>query len=75
MIAVDTSAVIAIVLNEPERPAFLKVLRSALPALISTVSAVEAKMVVCGRRGHRAVVFIDDLFALPVFENHSAECG
>ncbi|HEY7579802.1 MAG TPA: type II toxin-antitoxin system VapC family toxin [Acetobacteraceae bacterium] len=68
MIAVDTSAIVAIVLNEPERPAFLNVLRSGPPALISTVSAVEAKMVVFGRRGHRAVVFVDDLLALPMFE-------
>jgi ribonuclease VapC len=68
MIAVDTSAIIAIVLNEPERPAFLEILRSARPALISTVSAVETKMVIHGRRGHRAVVFVEDLFALPIFE-------
>ena len=68
MIAVDTSAIVAIILNEPERPAFLNVLRSAPPALISTVSAVETKMVVYGRRGHRAVLFVDDLFALPIFE-------
>jgi ribonuclease VapC len=68
MIAVDTSAIVAIVLNEPERPAFLRVLRHAAPALISTVSAVETKMLVYGRRGHRAVVFVDQLFALPIFQ-------
>jgi uncharacterized protein with PIN domain len=64
MVAVDTSAIVAIGLTEPERQAFLDVLRSASPALISTVSAAEAH----GRRGHRAVVFVDDLFALPIFK-------
>jgi ribonuclease VapC len=36
--------------------------------LISTVSVIEAKMVLYGRRGPRAVVFVDDLFRLPMFE-------
>jgi ribonuclease VapC len=67
VIAVDTSAIVAIILNEPERPAFLNILRDASPALISTVSAVETKTVVYGRRGDRAVVFVDDLLALPIF--------
>jgi ribonuclease VapC len=67
MIAVDTSAIVAIVLNEPERAAFRDAIRNA-GALISTVSVVEAKMVVHGRRGPRAVVFMEDLFKLPVFE-------
>lgn len=68
MIAVDTSAVVAIVLNEPERATFLSAIRSAARALISTVSVIEAKMVLYGRRGPRAVVFVDDLFRLPMFE-------
>ncbi len=37
-------------------------------ALISTVSMLEARMVVHGRRGQRAVVLVDDLLRLPVFE-------
>jgi ribonuclease VapC len=68
MIAVDTSAIVAIVLNEPERAAFRNAIQSAAQALISTVSVVEVKMVVYGRRGPRAVVFVDDLFRLPIFE-------
>jgi ribonuclease VapC len=68
MIAVDTSAIVAIALNEPERADFLGAIRSAALALISTVSVVEAKMVLYGRRGPRAVVFVDDLFRLPMFE-------
>jgi ribonuclease VapC len=68
MIAVDTSAIVAIVLNEPERADFMGAIRSAVVALISTVSVVETKMVLFGRRGPRAVVFVDDLFRLPMFE-------
>jgi ribonuclease VapC len=36
--------------------------------LISTVSVPEARMVVDGRRGERAVVLVDDLLGLPAFE-------
>jgi ribonuclease VapC len=68
MIAVDTSAIVAIVLNEPERPGFLRVLRDGAPALISTVSVVETKMVIYGRRSDRAVVFMEDLLRLPIFQ-------
>ena len=68
MIAVDTSAIVAIVLNEPERAAFRNAIQGASRALISTVSVIEAKMVVYGRRGPRAVVFVEDMFRLPIFE-------
>lgn len=36
--------------------------------MIGTVSVVEARMVVHGRRGQRAVVLVDDLIRLPMFE-------
>ena len=68
MIAVDTSAIVAIALNEPERDVFMTAIRNAAAVLISTVSVLEVKMVIHGRRGARAVVFIDDLFRLPLFE-------
>ena len=68
MIAVDTSALVAIVLNEPEAPAFLSRLRRASRAVIGTVSVVEARMVIYGRLGHRATVLLDDLLRLPAFE-------
>jgi ribonuclease VapC len=68
MIAVDTSAIVAIVLNEPERAAFRNAIQRVAKALISTVSVIEIKMVVHGRRGARAVVFVDDLLNLPMFE-------
>ncbi len=68
MIAVDTSAIVAIVFDEAERPAFLQVIQRAGKALISTVSVVEARVVVYGRRGQRGIVIIDDVLRLPMFE-------
>lgn len=68
VIAVDTSAIVAIVLDEPERALFRAAIARSAKALISTVSVVEARMVVYGRRGPRAVVLADDLFRLPMFE-------
>lgn len=68
MIAVDTSAIVAIALNEPERNSFETTIVGATKALISTVSVVKAKMVIHGRKGARAVVFLDDYLKLPVFE-------
>ena len=67
MIVADTSAIVAIVFAEPEREVFLRVIQSAPRVLISTVSVVEARMVVHGRRGERAVVLVDDLLRLPMF--------
>jgi ribonuclease VapC len=68
VIVVDTSAVVAIAFAEPEREAFVRAVQEAGKALISTVSVVEARMVVYGRRGPRAVVLVDDLLRLPIFE-------
>jgi ribonuclease VapC len=68
MIVADTSAIVAIALAEPEREVFVRAIREADKTLVSTVSAVEARMVVHGRRGQRAVVLLDDLLRLPAFE-------
>ena len=68
MIVADTSAIVAIAFGEPEREAFVKVLHRAERVLISTVSVVEARMVVHGRRGQRAVVLVDDLIRMSMFE-------
>ena len=67
MIVVDTSAIVAIAFAEPERETFVQVLQRADRVLISSVSVVEARMVVHGRRGQRAVVLVDDLLRLPMF--------
>ena len=68
MIVADTSAIVAIAFAEPERDAFVRAIQAADRVLISTVSVVEARMVVHGRRGQRAVVLVDDLLRLPIFE-------
>jgi len=68
VIVVDTSALVAIAFGEPERNAFLHAIRAASKALVSTVSVVECRMVVHGRRGQRAVIVLDDLLKLPHFE-------
>jgi len=68
MIAVDSSAVVAIALNEPERAAFRQAIMQARKALISTASVLEVKMVLYSRRGPRAVVLAEDMLRLPMFE-------
>lgn len=68
MIAADTSALAAIAFAEPERDAYLQAIKSAGKALVSTVSIVETRMVIHGRRGQRAVILMDDLLRLPMFE-------
>jgi ribonuclease VapC len=68
MIVADTSAIVAIAFAEQEREVFVGAIRQASKTLVSTVSVVEARMVVHGRRGQRAVVLLDDLLRLPAFE-------
>jgi len=68
VIVADTSAIVAIAFAEPERDAFVQVIEQAERTLMSSVSVVEARMVVHGRRGQRAVVLVDDLLRLPLFE-------
>lgn len=68
MIVVDTSAIVAIVFEEPERPGFRQIIQRAEKALISTVSALEARLVIHGRRGQRGVVLAEGLLRLSVFE-------
>jgi ribonuclease VapC len=68
MIVVDTSAIVAMAFGEPEREVFALAIQQSDKALISTVSVLEARMVVHGRRGQRAVVLVDDLLRLPAFE-------
>lgn len=55
LIAVDTSALIAILRNEPERAAFLEVLQQAGTVLISPGTVIECRLV-CHRRGGQALV-------------------
>lgn len=57
-LVVDTSAIVAIALGEPERGAFIDVLQRA-EALMSTASLVEAYLVVQARRGAAAIDEVD----------------
>jgi len=59
----DTSAVLAILQDEPERTEFVSLLEQAPGRLISTVSVLEAAMVLEGRRGEDAGLDLD-LFLL-----------
>jgi len=68
VIVADTSAIVAIAFAEPERETFVAALERAERTLVSSVTAVEARMVVHARRGQRAVVLVDDLLRLPFFE-------
>lgn len=68
MIVVDTSALAAIVFDEPERAAFIDIIQRCDRALISTPTAVETRLVVHGRRGQRAVLLLDDMLRQPPFE-------
>ena len=68
MIVADTSAILAVVFDEPERGRFARVVEAANKVLISTVSVVECRMVVQARRGQAGTILLNDLFALRVFE-------
>ncbi len=68
MIVVDTSALAAIAFAEPERDAFIDIVRQSRRVLVSTPTELEIRMVVHGRRGERAAVLLDDLLRLPIFE-------
>jgi len=68
VIAVDTSAIVAIVFDEAERATFRQIIQRAGKALISAVSAVEARLVIHARRGQRGIVLAEGLLRLPVFE-------
>lgn len=52
---VDTSALVAIVRNEPERRRFLRLITDAEVPRIAAVTWLEARMVVFGRLGDRGL--------------------
>jgi ribonuclease VapC len=68
VIAVDTSALLAIVFNERERNDFREIIRLSDKALMSAVTAIETRIVVHSRRGERGLVLFNGLIALPAFE-------
>ncbi len=68
MIVIDTSVLVSIAFAEPEREAFLQTIQRTDRVLVSTVTVVEARMVIHGRRGQRAVIIMDAVLDQPKFE-------
>jgi ribonuclease VapC len=68
VIAVDTSALMAIVLNEPERQRFLDCIAPCEQALVSYASLLEARLVIFGRQGHAGYLLLEQLLAKRVFK-------
>ena len=61
MIVVDTSAVLAILLGEPERVQCLSALSAADEAIMSVGTLIEARMVARGKGGDKMVALLDVL--------------
>jgi ribonuclease VapC len=57
---IDTSAVIAILLDEPERRQFNEALEADPPRLISAASVLEAEIVLFTRKGKTAQRLLDE---------------
>jgi ribonuclease VapC len=55
----DTSAVVAIIRGEPEKPEFISLLEQSTRRLISTVSVLEATMVLEAPKGDEASDILD----------------
>jgi ribonuclease VapC len=56
---VDTSAVLAILLDEPERVEFIRLVEESSRRIVSTVSVLEASMVLEGKKGEDAGIDLD----------------
>ena len=59
---IDTSALIAILLNEPETEAFAAAISAAPSRLISAVSALETAIVIEAKKGAIGGQLLDELF-------------
>ena len=65
---VDTSALIAILFNEPDAGAFAAAIASAPTRLISAVSALETAIVIECRKGADGASVLDEPFSAAQFE-------
>ena len=61
MIAIDSSALMAIILDEPERKSFLDSLDRAEKALVSAATLIESRMVAHGKGGEKLVLALDEI--------------
>ena len=68
MIVIDTSAIAAIVFKELERKSFLDAIESSDRTQIASPTALEARLVMHGRKGERGVVLLNELISNPKFE-------
>jgi ribonuclease VapC len=68
VIVVDTSAIIAIQLAEPEREEFLTIIAQAGVSLISSGTLLEARMVLGGRRGQESVFQMNAFLSSKFFQ-------
>ena len=68
MIAVDTSVIVAIALNEPERELFIARILASERALISAATLVEARIVIRSRCNEQGAYFAEEFLKLPSFE-------
>ncbi len=64
MIVIDTSALIAILIEEPEKKQFLEIIADADRRLMSAVSLLEARLVIFARRGEGGVVGLHEWLAV-----------
>jgi ribonuclease VapC len=68
VIAVDTSALLAIVLQEAGEARFRGCLKASSKALVSAATVLEARMVTWGRLGARGVALLDAILSEPAVE-------
>lgn len=68
MIAIDTSALVAIAFDEPECEAFERAIVEAEQVLVSAMTVVEARMVIHGRKGPTGLATLDAILGSPKFE-------
>jgi ribonuclease VapC len=75
---IDTSAIAAILFDEPERTRFVRAIDGAAVRLLSAASLVEATLVVEGRKGPRAERLVDrfvedgEIEVVPLTAEHAA---
>ena len=63
MIVVDTSALVAILKNEPERQVYIELIEAADATHISAANLLEARMVLFCRHGEAALLALNALMA------------
>lgn len=61
---IDTSAILALLFDEPEADAFARLVEADAVLLVSAVSRVEATFVIEGRKGDAGRVRLDRFFGL-----------